>query len=90
MTTTAFKIDRMAKRNTGGKPPDPPSGKKPNRKPAYIIYARVDPVIGEAWEKYLAETEPEPTVTAALELALKRFLRQEGYLPSPPPKDGGA
>lgn len=54
---------------------------KPQRSPAYIVYARISPEIGAAFEDYLSKAEPKPTSKAALELALKEFLGQRGFWP---------
>lgn len=60
------------------------AGRPKGRKPTYIVYARVDPKIGEALEAYIAQTEPRPSQTAAVELALKRLLAEAGLWPPPP------
>lgn len=72
-------IPGMAKR---GKP-----GRPKGRKPAYVIYVRVDPAIGAALDAYIDQTEPRPSQTAAVELALKRLLTQAGFYPPKPPPD---
>lgn len=36
-----------------------------------------------ALRRYVADTEPSPTLTSAVQLALTRFLTREGYLDPP-------
>jgi hypothetical protein len=76
MAGSALTIDGMAKR------------KPQNRAPAYVLYARIDPKLGEAFERYLAVTKPTPTATSAVELALERLLEAAGLWP--PPADPSA
>lgn len=58
-------------------------GRPKGRKPSYTVYARVDPVLGQALEAYIDRTEPRPSQTAVIELALKRLLKEAGFWPLP-------
>lgn len=68
--------------------------KPPNRTPAYLLNLRIDLELGEAFEEYLESSEPTPSKTAAVEAALKAFLRATGFWPrqrpgvSPPSPEG--
>lgn len=60
----------------------PQAGKRPGRpktgrKPAYTIYARIRPSLGDKVEAYLENTKPKTTLTGFLELALERFFEAE-------------
>jgi hypothetical protein len=71
------------------KPPKPERGKrgrpKTGRTPKYVVYARVEPVIGAALEAFVASQRFEPKVTAVIEKALTDLLAREGFWPWPPP-----
>jgi hypothetical protein len=54
---------------------------RPKRSPAYTLYARIDLKVGEALEAYLQSLELKPTTAAVVELALKRYLVEEGFFP---------
>ncbi len=60
-----------------------PSGGKQNRSPGYVVYARIDPEIGAAFERYMATREPATTARLAVEYALKRVLTEAGLWPPP-------
>lgn len=47
-----------------------------NRKPAYLIYARIKPSLGAAFDELLKRTRR--TITAELEVILEKHLSQEG------------
>lgn len=52
-----------------------------NRSPSYIVYARVNPSIGEAMDAFIAKTKPTPSQTAVVELALEEFFSKHGVMP---------
>jgi hypothetical protein len=54
--------------------------KKPNRT-GVPLHAWIDPEIGAALKAYLDGTEPSVFKTAAVEQALKDFLRGKGHWP---------
>jgi hypothetical protein len=62
------------------KPGRPSTG---GRKPAYILYVRINPALGAAFDRYVEETRPKPTATSAAELALEKLLAEAGYWPPP-------
>lgn len=75
MVTATLTIDGMAKKKQ-------PKGAKPqNRSPAYTIFARVPPELGEAFEAYLDSLEPRPKATGAVALAIREFLSRRGFWP---------
>jgi hypothetical protein len=51
---------------------------KPNRSPAYSLYARIDKDISEAFEELVENSEPKASKKAHLELALKDYLTNKG------------
>jgi hypothetical protein len=63
--------------------------KKPQgRSPAYVVYARIDPAIGAALDRYMESLEAAPSMKASLEAALKHFLKAKGFWPPPAPPEG--
>jgi hypothetical protein len=56
------------------------TGKKPNRKPAFTLYARIKPSLGEAMDAFLEATTPRTSQSAVTELALEEFFRSRGFL----------
>ena len=56
------------------KTPSRSGGKKPNRKPAYVIYARVRTELGDKVDHFLDTTKPTTTLTGLIELALEEFF----------------
>lgn len=79
MTSNVGTIPVMAKKR---KPGRPSTG---GRKPGYVVYARINPALGAAFERYVEETRPKPTQTSVIELALERLLAEAGYWPPPEP-----
>jgi len=75
MANDDIKIPVMASR--GKKRKDRAQG----RSPAHTIYVRIEPGLGAALERYLNETEPRPSLTAVVELALRRYLSAVQYWP---------
>jgi hypothetical protein len=55
---------------------------KPNRN-GYPIHAWMPPDIGEAFNRYLASLEIEPTATAVVTAAIREFLTKRGFWPPP-------
>lgn len=60
--------------------------KKPNRS-GVPLHVWIDPAIAEALQSYLEATEPKVFKTAAVESALKDFLRAKGCWPPKPSAD---
>jgi hypothetical protein len=81
MSGTGVKMPDMAKKRKPGRPAT-------GRRPTYLVYARIDPALGAAFDQYLEKTRPKPTTTAAVELALERLLTEAGYWPPPGPAAG--
>ena len=77
MDSNVGTIPVMAKKRKPGRPAT-------GRKPTYIVYARVSPALGAAFEQYLERTRPRPSTTSAIELALEKLLTEAGYWPPPP------
>jgi hypothetical protein len=59
--------------------------KRPKRSPGYIVYARIDPLLGQAWQAYLDTADPSPSVRAAVESAFREYLSRRGLWPFTPP-----
>src|SRR5262245_31141660 len=59
------------------------------RKPAYTLFVRISPQLGAAFEGYVAATEPRPSRTSVLELALREYLTRRGVWPPGGRPDGG-
>lgn len=55
------------------------------RSPAYVVFARVPPELGAAFEAYLESLRPKPSATAAIVLSLEEFLAQRGFWPPEQP-----
>jgi hypothetical protein len=53
------------------------------RSPAYTLFARIHPDLGQAWEQYLASLRPKPTAVSAIEVVLEEFLKAQGFWPPP-------
>lgn len=66
------------KSSTSGKAKEP---KKPNRSPAYDLFARIHPDLEPALEAYLANVKPRSGKSAVVELALQEFLAKAGFWP---------
>lgn len=77
MVTACDTIPGMAKhmKGSGGQRPAP----KGNRKPAYLIYVRINPRLGAAFDELLARTRR--TTTAEIEVILEKALESEGLWP---------
>lgn len=56
-------------------------GKQPNRSPSWTIYARIDPDLQEAVDRYIASQEYPPTIGRVVERALKDLLEKAGLWP---------
>lgn len=82
MQAAAATVLGMSKKT--GKP-GRPAGRPAGRQPKYSLSARIDPAIGAALERYVEDTEPRPTHTSVVELALRRLLKEVGYWP---PQEG--
>jgi hypothetical protein len=68
------------------KPPDPPGAPPPgdrHRNPKVGFHP--DGELLAALRRYVAETEPRPSLTSVMEAALAAYLRSRGYWPPPPP-----
>lgn len=78
MTNSGSTIPRMGRR----KKSDSEGAKSSQgRSPHYQLFVRIDPDLGDAFQEYLDETEPKPTTTSAVELAIKLLLKQAGRWP---------
>lgn len=62
-------------------------GKKPNRTPAYTIYVRVPPQMGEALEAFISAQHLPTTLTGVVQAALARYLEEGGHWPPKPKQD---
>lgn len=67
----------------------PMAKKKPGRpatgeSPTYKLFARIDPVVGEAYEAYIDSLPHEPRRRSLLEDILKEYLQPRGFWPPPP------
>lgn len=60
-------------------------GRPPGRKPAVTVFARIDPRLGSALERYVDSVVPKTTATAVVELAISQYLERVGFWPPPPP-----
>lgn len=74
--------------------PPPPEPKEPNgdgnnekRRKGVSTHAYIDPEVSEALNEYLAATEPQVSKTAAIESALREFLKNRGHWPRKGPSD---
>lgn len=56
--------------------------KKPKRI-AKSIGIRLKPEILEALRRYIEAAEPRPSMTAVVDLSLRRYLSEKGYWPPP-------
>lgn len=72
----------MAKPNRGRK--DDKGSKPKADRTGLQVGGYIDPDIRHALDRYLTETEPAPSITNVLEVALRRFLSSVGYWPPPP------
>lgn len=61
---------------------------KPNRKPAYVIYARINPRLGSLFEQFMASRRPISSLKAHLEVAISDYLEKHGIHYEPPPDEG--
>lgn len=62
-----------------------PARQKPKKRaPAYVLYVRLAPAIGDALDDYIASLDPKPTTTAALESLLKKALAAVSHWPRRP------
>jgi hypothetical protein len=77
----------MAKRkHTEEAVPTPETSKRPNRTgKAFHLYLQGE--LRDALDDYVDQTEPAPTRTAVVELALRRYLASVGFWPRKPPDD---
>jgi hypothetical protein len=73
MASTSCTMPGMTKKNSNQKPR--------GRRPAYTVYARISPELGEAFEQFLASRRPKPTLTSAVEMAIEELLKSEGLWP---------
>lgn len=55
--------------------------KKDKGEPKVPLFVQLEPEIARALAEYLEATDPEVSKTAAVESALKDFLRGKGYWP---------
>lgn len=53
----------------------------------YTLAVYIDPVIGEAFDRFLAAHKPRTDKTAATELALEKLLTEYGFWPPPAKPD---
>jgi hypothetical protein len=73
-----------------GMPKKKPRGgkRKPQgRSPAYVVFARVDPRLGEVLEDVVETTRPKTDKTAIVEAALEMYFTSLGKWP--PAEEGG-
>ncbi len=55
--------------------------------PCYLVFVRIDPEIGAAFERWIASLDPRPSKKAALETLIEWYLAQKGLWPPPSPED---
>lgn len=58
--------------------------KKPTKRSGVPLHVWIDPALAAALEAYLEQTEPSVFKTAAVETALRGFLREKGHWPPKP------
>jgi hypothetical protein len=63
----------------------PTPGQTQGRSPAYTLYARIDPDLGEAFEDLLGSIQPRTTTVGLVELILRDYLTRAGKWPRPAP-----
>lgn len=66
-------------------------GSAPKRvRKGYHVNVYIDPVLGAAFDRFLAQHKPRTDKTGATELAFEKLLSEFGYWPSsdPPPSAG--
>lgn len=80
---TVLGVAKSTKPPEEGEGPRKPGRPATGRKPTYILYARIQPRLGAAFEAYIEATKPKPSQTAALELALEEFLTSRSFWPPP-------
>lgn len=54
---------------------------KPNRSPAYTVFARIPPELGAALDAFVNSLRPKPTATSVLQVCIEEFLKQKGFWP---------
>lgn len=90
MNCDAATIVRMAKksstRKTAAPPAEPEPKKGQNRSPSYELYCRIRLDLGELLVDYIETTEPRPSKTSVVELALVRYFTSLGLWPLKKPK----
>ncbi len=70
----------MGKKRNDETQSEPIEPRRPNRS-GESLHVYIDPAIADALRGYLAATEPEVSKTAAVESALREFLRSKGQWP---------
>lgn len=79
MVSVGVTMPLMADKRKPGRP------KAGGRKPAYVVYARIDPALGGAFDRFVSEARPRTDKTGGIELAIEELLRARGYWPPPAP-----
>jgi hypothetical protein len=69
----AGRIPGMATKKKGDSPK-----KKPNRKPAFILYGRIDPDIGHDFSNFVEALRPKTSNAAVMEMLIERYLVEQG------------
>ena len=59
------------------------------RSPACIVYARIDQELGEVFSAHIESIEPQTTLTAVLEMAVREYLAKRGLWPPTDDDDAG-
>ena len=77
-------MPRMAKKRRHNDPPEP---QRPNRT-GESLHVYIDPAIGEALRRFIAESEMRPSKTTAVEIGLRLLLTREGFWPPAQEKGG--
>lgn len=58
--------------------------KRPQRRsPAFILYVRINPLLGAALEQYIESLRPQPSLTSTVETFLEDSLARAGFWPTP-------
>lgn len=89
MTAAAATMPGMSKKRPnasqeGGKPEKP---EKPGRRPSVVLFARVDPALGNAFNDHVQSIRPKTTTQAVLELLIEQYLEGLGLWPPPKQPD---
>ncbi len=83
MSASVMTIRDMPKRRP--RPPAKPGDKKKPNRSGRPIMVWVDTDVGEALDRFIDGQRMPPTLTDVVELALREFLKAEGFAPKAKP-----